>query len=276
MPEDMAKNRAVMLDVDAVLADRFPGKKFPRWVPGLVKRFIHQDWMNGYFSEGKVGTDFAPGLLEYMKVKVNVHGEENIPADGRFTFASNHPLGGVDAMALIAFVGSRFGDNMAIPANDFLLSIRQLSEYLVPVSNIGKGGQSRQLARLLDEAFASDRQVVIFPAQLCSRKIGGKVQDLPWKKMFIAKSRESGRTVIPVHFSGKCSWRFYFADFLRKALGVRLNFPMFLLPDELYRHRGKTFTMTIGKPIPPETFTPDKTDWEWAAWVRDAVYSLQQ
>ena len=268
-------NRPVIIDVDAIVADRFPNKKFPKWVLGIIKRFIHQDFLNGYFSQGKVGTDFAPGVLEYMHVKVNVRGAENIPAEGRFTFASNHPLGGVDAMAVIAFVGNRFGDKMAIPANDFLMSLKQLDDYLVPVSNMGKGGQSRDLVRLLDEAFASDRQVVIFPAQLCSRKIDGKVQDLPWKKTFITKSRESGRSIIPIHFSGRCSGRFYFADWIKKTFKIKLNFPMFFLPDELYRHRGKTFTMTIGKPIPPETFTPDKKDVEWAAWVRDKVYQLQ-
>ena len=266
-------NRPVTIDVDAIVASRFPEKKFPSWVLGLVKGFIHQDFLNGYFSQGKIGTDFAPGVLEYMHVKVDVRGEENIPAEGRFTFVCNHPLGGVDAMALIAFVGNRYGDRMAIPANDFLMSLKQLDEYLLPVSKMG--GQSRELGRLMDEAFASDRQVVIFPAGLCSRKIDGKIQDMPWKKTFVTKSRESGRTVIPVHFSGRCSWRFYFADWLRKVFRVRLNFPMFFLPDELYRHRGKTFTMTIGEPIPPETFTPDRKDVEWAARVREKVYSLE-
>ena len=270
----MGKNRPVTIDVDAVVADRFPDKKIPKWILSLIKKFIHQDYLNGYFFQGKVGTDFAPGVLKYMNVKVNVVGEENIPSEGRFTFASNHPLGGVDAISVIAFVGNRYGDRMVIPANDFLMSLKQLDEYLVPVNNTGSNGQARDLGQRLDEAFASDNQVIIFPAQLCSRKIDGKVQDLPWKKTFVTKSKASGRTVIPIHFSGQCSWRFYFADWLRKVFKVKFNFPMLLLPDELYRHRGKTFTMTIGKPIPPETFTPDRKDVEWAAWVREKVYEL--
>ena len=268
-------NRPITIDVDSIVAQRLPGKKISRWVLSLIKKFIHQDFLNEYFRQGKVGMDFAPGVLEYMGVTVNVVGEENIPSEGRFTFASNHPLGGVDAISVIGFVGTRYNGQIVIPANDFLMSLKQIEEYLVPVSNTGTGGQARDLGRRLDEAFASDRQVLIFPAQLCSRKIDGKVQDLPWKKTFITKSRASGRTVIPIHFSGRCSWRFYFADWLRKVLKIKFNFPMLLLPDELYRHRGKTFTMTIGKPIPPETFTPDKKDVEWAAWVRSKVYELE-
>ena len=157
-------NRPVTIDVDAIVASRFPGKKFPSWVLGIIKRLIHQDFLNGYFSQGKVGTDFAPGVLEYMNVKVNVRGEENIPAEGRFTFVSNHPLGGVDAISVIAFVGNRYGDRMVIPANDFLMSLKQLDEYLVPVNNTGASGQARDLGRRLDEALHLGRlgmQVVL-------------------------------------------------------------------------------------------------------------------
>jgi hypothetical protein len=49
---------------------------------------------------------------------------------------------------------------------------------------------------------------------------------------------------------------------------------MFFLPDETFKHRDKTFTFTFGKPIPHTTFDKTKTPTQWAALVRELVYSL--
>ena len=117
-------------------------------------------------------------------------------------------------------------------------------------------------------------QVFYFPAGACSRKIDGKIQDLPWKKSFITKSRESKRDIIPMWFSGRNSNRFYNVDWIRKKLKIKTNIAMFFLPDEVYRSRNKEYTMVIGKPIPYTTFTSEKSDAEWAAWVRGKTYEL--
>ena len=136
------------------------------------------------------------------------------------------------------------------------------------------GGQSADLVGKINEAFDSDRQVIIFPAGLCSRKIDGIVQDLPWKKTFITKSRMSHRDVVPVWFSGCNSKRFYRLDKLRNLLKLKLNIAMLTLPDELYKSQHKSYRLIFGKPIPWQTFTSEKRDAEWAAWVREKVYEL--
>ena len=138
------------------------------------------------------------------------------------------------------------------------------------------GGQGRELAAKLDEAFAGDKQMVYFPAGLCSRKIDGVIQDLPWKKTFITKSRKFQRDVIPIWFSGQNSPRFYRIDALRNFLKLKLNIAMLTLPSEVFKCRNKQFKMVIGKPIPWQTFTGERTDAEWAEYVRDIVYSMKQ
>ena len=268
----MPKNEMVTIDVDDVIASKAKGKKFPRFVVNFIKKLIHQDFLNEYFRRGDLGVDFADGALKYLGDEFEVIGADNIPSEGRFTFAANHPLGGADALQLISYVCHYADGKLYTPANDFLMNLKQLSEFLIPVNKMG--GQSRDLAALLDEAFNSDRQIAIFPAGLCSRKIDGIIQDLPWKKTFVTKSRSSGRDIIPVWFSGRNSNRFYFVDKLCKKLKLKTNFAMFFLPDELYRNRNKKFKMVIGKPIPVSTFTPEKKDAEWAAYVREKVYEL--
>lgn len=270
----MPVNETVTLDLDQIVTSRFGKNKVPRFILNWLKKFIHQDHLNGFLSKGYLGVEFAEQSLVYYDAHVTVEGLDDIPAEGRFTFAGNHPLGGIDALSVIASVGRKYDGNIVIPANDFLMAIKPIAEYTIPVNKMG--GQSADLVGLINDAFNSDRQVIIFPAGLCSRKIDGVVQDLPWKKTFITKSRMSHRDVVPVWFSGQNSKRFYRLDRLRNLLKLKLNIAMLTLPDELYRSQHKSYRLVFGKPIPWQTFTPEKRDAEWAAWVREKVYELKK
>ena len=270
----MAVNETVQLDLDQIVNSRFGEKKIPRFVLGWLKKFIHQDHLNGFLKKGYLGVEFAEQSLVYYDADVKVEGLENIPEEGRFTFAGNHPLGGIDALSVIAKVGRKYNGNIVVPANDFLMAVKPIAEYTIPVNKMG--GQSAGLAGLINDAFNSDRQVIIFPAGLCSRRIDGKIQDPPWKKTFITKSRMSRRDIVPVWFSGRNSRRFYFLDKLQKMLHLKLNIAMLTLPDELFRSQHKSYRLVFGKPIPWQTFTPEKRDSEWAAWVREKVYELEK
>ena len=268
----MPVNETVTLDLDAIVKQRFGDKKIPKPVLNWLKKFIHQDHLNGYLKQGWLGVEFAEQALVYYDIHLTVKGLENIPKDGRYTFASNHPLGGIDALSVIGQVGRKFDGRIVIPANDLLMAIKPIAEYTVPVNKLG--GQSADLVRMINEAFDSDRQVIIFPAGLCSRKIDGVVQDLPWKKTFITKSRHAHRDIVPVWFSGENSRRFYCIDKLRNLLKLKLNIAMLTLPDELYKTQHKSYTLVFGKPIPWQTFDKSKTPAEWAQFVKDKVYSL--
>lgn len=262
-----------LIDLDGVIASKFKGKKIPGWVVRLLKRFIHQDWMNSVLSRGYDGAEFCDDLLQQMDVRIEVEGLENVPVDGtRYTFASNHPLGAVDGVALCSLISRHFG-SVRMPVNDFLLYLKPLAPLCVPVNKVG--GQARNLPQMLDEAFRSGDQLMIFPAGVCSRKVDGKVQDFPWTKTFITKSVETGRPVVPVHFVGENPPRFYRADwFFRKFLKLKFNVPMLFLPDALYHAQHKTFKIVFGTPLKPDFFDKTRRPAEWAAWVREQVYQL--
>ena len=127
---------------------------------------------------------------------------------------------------------------------------------------------------MVETAFQSDNNVLMFPAGLCSRRQQGEIRDLPWKKTFIAKSVEYQRDVIPVHFSGQNSNKFYRIANVCKALNMKVNIAMLFLVDEMYKNVGKSFIVTFGEPIPWQTFDKSKSATEWAQWVKDKVYEL--
>jgi len=126
----------------------------------------------------------------------------------------------------------------------------------------------------VEAGFNSQNHMLMFPAGLCSRKQKGVIRDLPWKKTFITKSVETKRDVVPIHFSGRNSERFYRLANICKALRLKVNIAMLFLVDEMYRNRHKSFRIAIGKPIPWQTFDKTRTPLQWAQWVKDGVYKL--
>lgn len=243
------------IDLRAIIAARLSPRR-RRWLPGplvgLVERLICQDKLNGVLRRTYPlrGTAFARAVLDDLDITVETEGEENIPPEGRFVFASNHPLGGLDGMALIAVLGARYGDaRLRFPVNDLLLNVRPLDGIFVGINKFGR--QGRSAASHINEIYASaDKQIAIFPAGLCSRLgKGGVIADLQWQKAFAAKAIEYGRDIIPVRIEARNSKLFYRAARLRKRLHIGVNLEQALLPSEMFKYRGKTIRIIFGTPV---------------------------
>ena len=222
------------------------------------------------------GVPWLDAVMKFLDVSLEVSGTENLPddADGRrFTFVSNHPLGGPDGIAIGQILGHRYDGRIRYLVNDLLMNLHGLAPLCVPINKTGK--QSRDFPRLVEAAFGSDNHIIMFPAGLCSRREKGVVHDLPWNKTFITKSIETQRDVVPIYFDGCNSDRFYRWASFGKRLGLKFNIAMLFLADETFKHRHKTFQVKIGKPIPWQTFDHSKKPAEWAKWVEDEVYRLK-
>jgi putative hemolysin len=152
------------------------------------------------------------------------------------------------------------------------MNIPNLNPLFVPVNK--HGGHSRDVAKILDETYRSDKQIMIFPAGLASRKIKGKIVDLEWKKHFISKAIRYKRDIIPVYIAGRNSNRFYRLANLRKFFKIKWNLEMFFLPDETMKHRNTDVHIYFGKPLSYEIFNNSKSHKEWAEFVKELVYRL--
>lgn len=275
MHKEMSEAEAreiLTIDVDKIIAAKAKGVKVPKFLVNYLKRTIHQDDVNDFIvkERNRFGIDFADDIIGKFKATMDIYGLDNVPQDGRFIFASNHPMGGLDGMALISAVGKRFKD-LKFPVNDMLLFLKNFSDIFLPVNKTGATG--RQAALLMDEAFRSDSQILMFPAGLCSRKQKGGIVDLEWKKSFISKAIETHRDVVPVYITGRNSDFFYNLARFRKAIGLKFNIEMLYLPDEMYKQEGKHVDVIFGKPISWRTFDAKKAK-EEAQMVKSVVYSL--
>ena len=273
-------NKDFRIDVEEIVRSK-AGSKYkyiPRPVISWLKHILHQDEVNQYLNgraSGKYGMEWLDECVAYLEMNLDVRGLDALPdnTDGHYyTIVSNHPLGGEDGVALGSILCHKYDSRIKYLVNDILMNLDGLAPLCIPINKTGS--QSRNFPKMVDAAFQSDNNVLMFPAGLCSRKQNGEIRDLDWKKTFITKSIEYHRDVIPVHFSGRNSERFYNIANMCKRLNLKVNIAMLFLVDEMYKNVGKSFTVTFGQPIPWQTFDSTRSHTEWAQWVKDKVYEL--
>ena len=267
------------IDIEKVLKSKMgPKARFvPKPLTNWLKHIIHQDEVNKYLWESRhlSGTDWLEECVRYLDMTLELVGEENLPDknDGKlYTFVSNHPLGGEDGVALGAIIGRHYDGRFRYLVNDILMNLPGLAPVCIPINKTGS--QSRNFPAMVEAGFKSDNHMLMFPAGICSRRKKGVIEDVAWKKTFITKSVEYQRDVVPIHFSGANSDFFYrIANFSDKYV-KKVNIAMLFLVDEMYKNTHKTFKISIGKPIPWQTFDKSRTPAQWAQYVKEIVYKL--
>ena len=271
------QNSAPLINVRAVIRSKSPRleRYLPHFVIRYLERILHQEELNHVIGSYRhlPGVEMAEAIYHYSNIHISVHGLDQVPLDGRYIFVSNHPLGGFDGIMLIKVIGQRFAKVKFI-VNDLLLYLKSFEDVFVPVNKHGR--QSQDYAKRIKETYESDDQVIYFPAGLCSRKIRGRIVDLPWKRNVIQKAITHQRDMVPVFFGGKNSNFFYRLANIRKRLHIPFNIEMLYLSDEMFRQRGSSFDIYFGKPVPYQSFTSDKSQDQWLTEVRNQVYALPQ
>jgi len=270
-------NTNLRVDVRSVI--KFKNPDLLRYIPGFiidwVERLICQDEINNILDKyGNLkGVPFATATLRELNATYSVSGIDKIANKGRYIIVSNHPLGGFDGIILMDIFGNYFDNKIRFVVNDLLSAVEPLKPIFLPVNKFGK--QSVEIAEKIHQEYASDNQIITFPAGLCSRLINGRIIDLEWKKSFVNQAIKYKRDIIPIYFDGKNSNFFYRFANIRKKLGIKFNYELILLPREMFKQRGGKFNIYIGDPIHCEELAHNGTPAEWTAKIRKTVYSLK-
>ncbi|WP_304466966.1 1-acyl-sn-glycerol-3-phosphate acyltransferase [uncultured Muribaculum sp.] len=273
----MAKNDNLRVDISATLNSR--ASKYAKFIPGFMVKWLEhticQDELNGILerTSGKRGAEFCHAVLDDLDIKYNVIGADNMPLNRRVVIVSNHPLGALDGIALIDWVSKIYGPGVKFIVNDLLMAVKPLDNVSLPINKHGK--QSRKSSSNIEEVFAGNDPIIIFPAGLVSRKRDEGIRDLKWQKMFINKAVQYHRDIIPVYFDGKNSPFFYNFAKLRTRVGLKFNIEMIYLPREIFRSRHARFTIVAGKPIPYNRFKGGRNAAIEAKAMKRIVYDLK-
>lgn len=269
-------SRQDLIDIEALIKSKNPRllKWLPRFVIAFLKRKLHQEEINDFLiNYGNLQDHaFCEALINYFQIDIELEGLENIPETGGAILALNHPLGGMDGIALIHALRNKRPD-VALIVNDLLLNIKQLSNLFVGVNKFGRNhGSVRQNIK---GAFEKEQVVIIFPAGMVTRIHYGQIIEAEWKKTFVSYARQLERPIVPIYIDGRLSKAFYRLNRWRKRIGIKANIEMFLLADEMFKQKKGKISFVIGAALTPQQLPAELNDYEAANWVKNHVYSLK-
>lgn len=262
-------------DVPSLFAERGRGAyaRLPPWALRAIAHAVGQQAVNRFlFGLGPMPAEAFPEAC-LRQLGVEVHVQHSLPCrlEGPPVYVANHPLGGVDGLALLALSLRRHGRTKA-PVNALLTLIPHLAQLCVPLD---PERDPRSLPATLRRVFQSDQPIALFPAGSASRRSQGVLADGPWGPMVASYCLRYRRPVIPVFISGHNSAKFYATAFTRKRLRVGINLEMFLLPREALSPVVRRLEMRVGQPVPHEELaTMGATNLERVSALRERCYRL--
>jgi putative hemolysin len=268
-----------MINLERSIEARFPhwfrgGRgRVVRPLVGGLSRLSRLDEANDFLQAHAHlrGFAFVDAALERLDCRWLIdHVErERIPAHGRVVIVANHPMGAIDALALLACVGSVRRD-VRIVANDMLLALDGLADLLLPLRIIG-GKPSPESLRAVGAALEAEQAVIVFPAGAVARLGLRGVADLRWRRGFLRFAAQAQAPVLPVHLRGRNSALFYGLSSLYSPLGTAL------LPREVFARRGQRIEIRVGAPRPVDDLLRAAGHGERAlAVVRETVRQLSR
>lgn len=272
-------NKIQQLDIESIIRSQKNKvvRNLPKFIINFIKKSFRQTEINRILKKyhKDYGINFVRSVIhKYLNIKIKAYNETLLPDKGKFIFASNHSLGGVDFGVVYSKISERF-KNVKIVANEMFLHIENVNELFLPV-NTQKSNEKHKKDAIENHLQKEDAHLLIFPAGKVARMVKKKLDDGFWHRSFIRNAIEHKRDIIPMFVGGRNSKAFYRLAKIRTFFGVKANLEFFLLPGEVFKQRNKTIPIVYGKPIPYTTFDDSKTHLEWAQEVKKIVYDLEK
>jgi putative hemolysin len=207
-----------------------------------------------------VTADFAP--------------DSQVPQSGPLIIVANHPLNGVDGMA-IASVLAQSRPDLRLMLTTTFEGIPGLADYAIFV-NASDGPSARNRAEPVREAIAwlkAGHALVVFPAGQGSfvHEPGRRDPvDVPWNKGVATLLKNSEANVLPVFVRGRASY-----VFLKTRRAYRPLSTLFLLREILIQE-GSSIRLRIGAPLTHADITSQGSREQQVDFLRKATYALDK
>lgn len=216
------------------------------------------------------GLDFVEQVLDYFHTSYSVRDveKERIPAQGRVVIIANHPIGSLDALALIKLI-SEVRRDIKVVANEMLMAIEPLHSMLLPV-NVFQGGTARNHLMAINQHLEADGALIIFPAGEVSRLRPQGVRDTRWRSGFLRIAKEANADIVPVFIDAKNSPLFYGVSMLHKPLAT------LLLVREMFKRKQRHLPMRIGEAVPVESWHGGVSFKQQAKLFKRHLYAIGQ
>ncbi len=252
---------------------------------GLTIRAI--EWLTGKVSIIRMLREFArrgphereafwTQALDVMQIDIRTPDDQlaRVPADGPVVVVANHPHGLVDGM-VIAQILSRKRPDFKVLVRGFLTGIDEMAaSFLISVPFPHEDDAQRKGMKMRAEAMQhlkNDGVIALFPSGVVahSETMMGPAIEAEWNVFTAKMIRESGATILPVHFRGANSRWYQIANRLSPTLRQGL------LLHEIVAACKRPQAPVIGRPIPPDEWAePIREPRAYMAWLRAHVLAL--
>jgi putative hemolysin len=247
-----------MFSVQEVLSKHYPHiSKHPlifRSLSFVLRHLLHEKEIRefGDTYPHLQGLDFVEQVLEFFKISYSTRDveKERIPTSGKVVIIANHPIGSLDALALIKLI-SEIRQDVKVVANDMLMAIKPLNEMLLPVNNM-RGNTPSERMQNIEKYLNQESALLIFPAGEVSRLRPNGIRDVRWYGGFLRIAKQTKAPILPIFVDAKNSPLFYGVSVFYKPLAT------LLLVKEMFKRKQRHLPIRIGEIIPFDSFNQRK------------------
>lgn len=144
-----------IFSVDDVVANNLPKINQSPWLATPTKAVLRYFLMEKQCQQITQEFDYLNGIdfIEQVLAKFNFNYSvpnseiENIPSEGRVVIYANHPIGSLDALAMIKLI-SKVRPDIKVVANELLMALEPLHNILLPVRNMTGGTPKQHLSNI--------------------------------------------------------------------------------------------------------------------------------
>ena len=264
-----------MISVDKVIAANLPQLENSPKVKGLVKKglgyLLHEQEFVAFGDAYPhlQGIEFVEQVLDELDFDTRYKPKqiEHIPSEGKLVIVANHPIGSLDALALIKVLSSVRKD-LKVVANRMLMSVTPMHSLLLPVDNLSGTSKKQELTNI-HQHLREEGALLIFPAGEVSRLSPTGIKDCKWNSGFLRIAKKANCPILPIFIKAKNSPLFYGTSMIYKPLAS------LLLVKEMFKQRQKSLEFEIGASIPPESYLIENLkDKEVVNLIRKQLYML--
>ncbi|BBN80926.1 acyltransferase [Pseudoalteromonas sp. A25] len=264
-----------MISVDKVIEANLPQLEHSPKVKGLVKKglgyLLHEQEFVAFADTYPhlQGIEFVEQVLDELDFDARYKPKqiEHIPSEGNVVIVANHPIGSLDALALIRVI-AKVRPDLKVVANRMLMSLTPMHSLLLPVDNLSGTSRKQELANI-QAHLRNEGALLIFPAGEVSRLGPTGIKDCKWNSGFLRMAKKANCPILPIHIKAKNSPLFYGTSMIYKPLAS------LLLVKEMFKQRQKSLEFEIGACIPPESYIIENLkDKEIVGLIRKQLYRL--
>ena len=219
----------------------------------LINKIVGFDRMAEIYAnkpENATTPEFLQYGLDVLGVTLDLKNPENfeaIPREGPVLIVANHPLGGLEGVAIAKIIADIRPD-LQVLTNELLRRIPELAEIFIGVNVLSKDAAKQNVAGIKQahSHLKGGGALLVFPAGVVStyEMTHRAIADRPWNRLAGQLVKRAECPCVPINVGGRNSLYFYLAGLIHPRLRT------VLLPRQLLNKQGYTLPLTIGGTIP--------------------------